>query len=104
MKRRPAHVYEAMSKTLEIPDALYEELERRAEMEQFSVLDYTRVALLRGLETPMRPLDRDALDELFARLRAFPPMSFGGLSSAEIIREGRQERSDQIWDAIHPRP
>jgi|GEM_PF-5568965 len=103
MKSGEAHVWDVMSKTLEVPDELYEALEKRAATEQFSVDEYARQALLRGLEAPVRPLDKVALDELFAKLNALPPMDFGGLTAAEVIRQGREEHDEHIWDALHPR-
>jgi hypothetical protein len=39
-------------------------------------------------------------DELLARLRRIPPVDLANRSTAELIREEREERTDQILDAI----
>ncbi|MCU1244539.1 MAG: hypothetical protein JWN02_449 [Acidobacteria bacterium] len=103
MKRSPAHVYRVMSKTLEIPDTLYEELEKQAEKVKLTVPEYARLALIKGLGRVVPPMDKEALEELLARLRARPPLDFGGMSSADIIREGREERDEQLCYAVSRR-
>jgi negative regulator of replication initiation len=58
MKPWQAHVYEAMSKTLEIPDALYEALERQAEHAHVSLPELVRRRLVS--ENGTRPSSADA--------------------------------------------
>ena len=39
-------------------------------------------------------------DELLARLRRIPPVDLANRSTADLVREGREERTDQILAAI----
>jgi hypothetical protein len=89
-----------MAKTIELPavsDELHAALSERAEKEGVSIAEL----ILRGLEkqvsSEMTP------DELLARLRRIRPVDLGNLSTADLIREGREERTDQILDALSRR-
>jgi post-segregation antitoxin (ccd killing protein) len=86
-----------MAKTVEIPDELHEVLDSRAQKEGLSVSALVR----RELEKQL--IDEISPDELLERLRKIPPLDLGNLTSADIIREGREERTDQILDAISRR-
>jgi hypothetical protein len=101
MKRRPAHVLADMSKTLEIPDTLFEALEKRAESEDLTLSDLAIRGLERELQTETPPSGRAALDELRTRLRARPPIELRNTTAAELLREGREEREEQLWNAVH---
>ncbi|MCU1244537.1 MAG: hypothetical protein JWN02_447 [Acidobacteria bacterium] len=101
MKPWPMHVYRVMSKTLEIPDALYEALEKRAASEDLTLSDLAVRSLERELGTERPTSARDALDELRARLRARPPIELKNSTAAELLREGREEREEQLWNAVH---
>lgn len=83
-----------MAKTVEIPDDLHEALETRARRDGVSVSQLVATELQKQLRTPLKP------DELLARLREIPPLDLGNLSTADLLREGHEERADQILDAI----
>ena len=42
-------------------------------------------------------------DELLARLQRLPRVELGNLTAADVIREAREERTDQIIDAVSRR-
>ncbi|HEY0156961.1 MAG TPA: hypothetical protein VGF28_06670 [Thermoanaerobaculia bacterium] len=72
-----------MAKTIElsaVPDELHDALAARAGKE--------------GISIP---------DELLARLRRIPPLDLANLTSAHVVREGREERTDNILDAVRRR-
>jgi hypothetical protein len=52
-----------------------------------------------GRERPMAE-DEMTPDELLARLHRIPSVDLANLSAADLIREGREERTDQILDTI----
>jgi len=85
-----------MAKTIEIPavpDELHDALSARAEKEGVSIAEL----ILRGLEKQVS--NEMTPDELLARLRRIPPVKLTDVSTADLIREGREERTDQILDA-----
>lgn len=86
-----------MGKTVEIPDHLHEALVSRARMEGVSVTELVSRELEKQVTQELSP------DELLERLRRIPPLDLGNLTSADLIREGREERTDQILDAISRR-
>ncbi len=86
-----------MAKTVEIPDQLHDALIERARKEGVSVSDLVARELEKQVTTALSP------DELLERLQRIPPLDLGNLTSADIIREGREERTDQILDAISGR-
>jgi hypothetical protein len=77
-----------MAKTIEIPDALHEQLVARATAEGLSLSDY----VLRELQ--LRP-QRMAPDELLAYLDTLPPVR-SELSSADLLRQARKEREREL--------
>ena len=89
-----------MARTLEVrdvPDELHDALESRARREGVTVSEL----VVRQLETQVaRGISPD---ELLGRLQRLPQVDFGELTAAELIREGREERTDQILDAISRR-
>ena len=86
-----------MAKTVEIPDRLHDVLSARAQMEGLSVSDLVSRELEKQVTTELSP------DELLERLRRIPPLDLGNLTTADLIREAREERTDQILDAISRR-
>lgn len=90
------HCVLGMAKTVEIPDELHDALVARAQKEGLSLSDLVS----RALETQTTYLSPD---ELFERLQRIPPLDLGNLTTADLIREGREERPDQILDAISRR-
>lgn len=81
---------------IEVPDELYEALQASADHEGLSLPDY----LARDVDEPLNPLSPE---ELLQRLSRIPPLDLGNLTAADIIREGREERTDQIIDALSRR-
>jgi hypothetical protein len=85
----------AMAKTVEIelPDDVYDAVEAQARSGGLSVAEYL-VHRAAGLTR------KTSVEALRARLRAIPPVDLGQLTAADLIREGREERTDEILDAI----
>ena len=83
-----------MGKTVEIPDELHEALEERARRDGVTVAQLVAAELQKQLRTALTPA------QLRDRLRQVPPLDLGNLTTADLIREGREERADQIIDAI----
>lgn len=83
-----------MAKTVEIPDELHDALEMKASEQGLSVSQFVSCELEKQVTPMLTP------DALLARLREIPPLDLGNLTAADIIREGREERTDQIIDAI----
>lgn len=86
-----------MAKTLEIenvPDAVHLALTTRAKQEGLSISAY----VLRELQS--KATGEISPDELLARLRLIPPVDLGKLAAADLVREGREERTDRVIDAI----
>ena len=86
-----------MAKTVEIPDELHEAVERRAREEGVSVAQFVSRELEKRTRVALTP------DELLERLRQIAPLDLGNLTAADLIREGREERTDQILNAISDR-
>ncbi|HEX2212904.1 MAG TPA: hypothetical protein VHH12_05525 [Mycobacterium sp.] len=86
-----------MAKTVEIPDELHDALEARPRAEGVSVSQFVARELEKKTRVALTP------DELLERLRQIPPLDLGNLTAADIIREAREERTDQILDAISRR-
>jgi len=89
-----------MAKTLEIenvPDALHEALVARAEQDGLSVSAYVLRELQKPVVAEIQP------DDLLARLQRLPRVDLGGLTAADLIREGREERMEQVIDAVSRR-
>jgi len=87
-----------MAKTVEIPDELHEELVARALKEGLSLADY----LVRELESAEHPV---VTGELLERIRSRPAIDLG-ITAAELIREGREERDRELtdrWSSSTPR-
>lgn len=79
----------------DLPEPLHEELRRRAAQSRGSVRDY----VLRLIERDQAlPSQQDWLDELATD----EPVPFSG-STVDLIREGREERDDQLERAIRGR-
>ncbi len=79
-----------MSKTIEVPDDLYAALKMHAAEAGVSLDDYVI-----GPSTK-----RPSVEELLELIKRIPPVDLGNQTIADIIREGREERTDQILDAI----
>jgi hypothetical protein len=85
-----------MAKTIEIPnvpDELHDAVAARAQREGLSIADYL-LQEMRRIATTTSP------DEIWEILERIPPLDLGNLTAADLIREGREERTDQILDAI----
>jgi hypothetical protein len=86
-----------MTKTVEIPDELHEQLERRAQQEGVTVAEYLaqRFGTFGGGVTPPEVLDR---------IRSRPRVDLG-IAAADLIRQGREERAQQLiepWSSSTP--
>lgn len=77
---------------LDLPDDLHEELLRRARTRGQSLSDYIMELLERDVS---RPLPEDVFDRVASR----EPVDLGR-PAADIIREERQERDDQVTDCL----
>ena len=86
-----------MGKTVEIPDSLHDALAVRAEKEGVPLTDLVARELQKQVTAELTP------EELLARLQRIPPLDLGNLTSADLIREEREARTDQILDAISRR-
>ena len=47
--------------------------------------------------------DAIGVEELLERLNRIGPVDLGNITAADVIREGREERADQIIDASRDR-
>jgi len=75
-----------------VPDSVHETLRKRAAEERKSLSEYVLGELER---LTSRPTMREAL----ARIRQDEPIELS-VSVAELVREGREERTDQIMEAL----
>lgn len=75
-----------------MPDKLHRTLKSRAAQAGMSLSEY----LLRELK---KAADKPSVEELLDRIRSRPPVE-PGVSSAEIIREGRDERMRQMDERV----
>lgn len=80
-----------MAKTVEIPDELHEALEMRARARGISLNEYI------AHELDSRSNGKRAVADLLERIRSRPPVDLG-VSAADLIREGREERARQLTD------
>lgn len=71
-----------------MPDKLHRTLKARAAQAGMSLSEY----LLRELK---KTAEKPSVEELLDRIRSRPPIE-PGISSAEIIREGRDQRMRQV--------
>lgn len=78
-----------------VPDALHRRLKARAATLGLSLSDYLRGEIERVAARPTP-------EEMVERLRALPPVELP-VSAAELVREGRQEREDQLAAIIDRR-
>ena len=89
-----------MSKTLEItsvPDELHDALVARAAKAGVSISELVVCEWEKHVAKEMSP------DELLERLRRIPPVNLTDTTVVELIREGREERTDQILAALSRR-
>ena len=89
-----------MAKTLEItsvPDELHDALVERARAEGVSISELVVREIEKHVVPEMSP------DGLLERLRRIPPVDLGSLTAADLVHEGREERTDQILDALRRR-
>lgn len=84
-----------MAKTIEIPDAAYEELEERARAAGLSVEAYA----LRELQLMQGKL---TIGEVWERIKDLPPV-VSSETAAEMIRAGREERERHLDEVISRR-
>lgn len=88
-----------MAKTLEItsvPDELHDALVTRAAKEGVSVSEL----VVRELEKHVEVTKELSPDELLERLRRIPPVHLTDTTIVDLIREGREERTDQILNVL----
>lgn len=74
-----------------VPDHLHDRLRDRAEAEGLTIGNYVLQVIERDLALPSRR-------EWFERLHAREPVE--GIDAAELIREGRREREEQLDRAL----
>jgi hypothetical protein len=89
-----------MAKTIEIsavPDELHDALAARAEKDGISISELVVRELEKQVSKEMSP------DELLTRLRRIPPLDLANLTTADLMREGWEEHTDKILDAISRR-
>lgn len=89
-----------MAKTLEIrdvPDEVHEALAAQAAEEGLSVSAY---ALRELRKQVVGTIDAD---ELLARLQSLPRIDLVDVTAADLVRQGREDRTFQIIDAISRR-
>jgi antitoxin FitA len=85
-----------MNKHIHIRDfdgASHSKLAERAQKQGISLSEYLRVELAKLAERP-------TMEELMARLKSLPPVNISSDEIVKIIHEGREERDQQIIDAI----
>ena len=90
----------AVAKTLEIrdvPDEVHEALAAQAAEEGLSVSAY---ALRELRKQVVGTIDAD---ELLARLQSLPRIDLVDVTAADLVRQGREDRTFQIIDAISRR-
>ena len=99
--RRPANVHpiwvylEKMTKIIQVrnvPDEVHETLRKRAAEERKSLSEY----VLGELE---RVASRPTMSEALARIKEREQIELP-MSAAELIREGREERTDDVMEAL----
>jgi plasmid stability protein len=76
-----------MSKMIQIrnvPDSLHRELKRRAKLHGKTLTDYIQEIL-------EREVARKDRREVIARILAREPVDLGGMTAADLVREGRRE-------------
>jgi len=83
-----------MSRTIELPEQLYLMVKAHADEAGLSLPDYIRGLL--GEEEAPTPVTRE---EIFERLQRLTPVT-GDFDAAEIVREAREEREEELWQAI----
>lgn len=76
-----------------VPDALHRQAKARAALAGMSLSDYLMQQLRRNLERPTR-------DEILRRVQSLPRLELQG-GVAGMVREGREEREQQLSDAVH---
>lgn len=89
-----------MAKTIElsaVPDELHDALAARAGKEGISISELVVRELEKQVSHEITP------DELLARLRRIPPLDLANLTSADLVREGREEHTEKILDAVRRR-
>ncbi len=78
----------------DIPAGTHDALRARAKRDGISMREY----VLRLIEADIG--ERDTVEEMRARFRNGPRLAPGAPSGAELVRQGREEREQQIMDAI----
>lgn len=77
----------------DVPDELHDELRRRARLRNTTVRDY----VLGLIEADQR---LPTMDEWLAELEQDPPVELGATTTADAVREGREERERQLEEAF----
>ena len=89
------HMSTTMIQIRNVPDALHRRLKARAATLGLSLSDYLRGEIEKVAARPTP-------EELIERLRALPPVELP-MSAADLVREGRQEREDELTAAFDER-
>lgn len=82
----------AKTVTVELSEETYETLRDRASREGLSVEQW--------IEREAGDHEQISASELLDILTRLPRIDLGGLTGADLVHEGRDERTDQILDAI----
>jgi hypothetical protein len=84
-----------VQQVLEMPNELHERLRDRAQEAGLSIQDYVLAELKKVADRPNR-------DEVVERIRSLPTVDLG-MSSADIVRKGRDERAAHLDQVIFGR-
>lgn len=85
----------AKTVTIEVSEGTYETLRDRAAREGLSVEEW--------IEREAESDGQISASELLQRLGRLPAVDLGGLTGADLVRETREDRTDQLLDAIRRR-
>ncbi len=72
-----------------VPEAVHEELRRRAALRGASIRDYVLELIERDQAFP-------AWEEWIEEVRRLPPLELGGESAADVVRAVRDEREGEL--------
>jgi hypothetical protein len=85
----------------DFPDDIYEEISFEAQRENRTIAQETIALIKKGLDDEtIRKARRRRITE---RIQAMPKVDLGGIDSATVIREMREERTQAIINAIEGR-
>lgn len=79
-----------------VPDALHQRLKQKAAGAGMSLSDYLRREITHIAEYP-------SWDETVAMLDQLAPVR-SDVSSVDLVHEARNERDEELWERVRPRP